>query len=197
MDEIKTWLDSQEKDYSLGVSLMEKHHKNKMLARYFRNGKPVTHSKKLEYELKKLSGIALSELFGATITQEKPTCVALAGLPQVILQAKNAIYELFTNISIMHRQLFELGESNSEDVVKQRKELFDKRLPLIQQYEQIYLLKEQYFSTSVIPVELPLLVNQQADNITPILPCNSTRDLQALSGVELMKKKTGDTGRHR
>jgi len=189
MEEINTWLQSQTKDYFQGVELFEKHHKNKMLARHFRNGRPATHAKKLEYELKKLTGISLSVLFGATITQEKPDCVTLAMLPEIIRQAKNAVYELFTAISTMHRQLFELGESNSEDVVKQRKGLIEQRLPLIQRYEQIFLLKEQYFASGVVPVELPLLLQQQEETVVPTPPHCTTCDLEFLSGVELMKKK--------
>jgi hypothetical protein len=50
MDDINIWLQSQEKDYTQGVNLFEKHHKNRMLAKYFRNGNLATHSKKLEYE---------------------------------------------------------------------------------------------------------------------------------------------------
>jgi hypothetical protein len=193
MDDITTWLQSQSKDYSQGVSLFEKHHKNKMLTRYFRNGNPATHSKKLEYELKKLIGIPLTVLFAENAPETKPVCVTLALLPEVIKQAKNTVYELFTKISIMHRQLFELGESNSEEIVKQRKEILEERLPLIGRYERIYLLKEQYFHTGVIPVELPLLINEQAEASTQGLPHRPTENLQSLSGVELMKRKQAIT----
>jgi hypothetical protein len=192
MDDIKTWLQSQDKNYAQGVELFEKHHKNKMLARYFHNGKPATHAKKLEYELKKLSGIPLTILFAENTAEEKPV-VTIALLPDIIKQAKTAVYELFTAISIAHRKLYELGESNSEDVVTQRKALMDERLPLIQRYEQIYLLKEQYFNTGVISPELPLLLTEQATSDTlpppPVTECKTN----LLSGVELMKKKQAVT----
>ena len=189
MDEIKIWLQSQTKDYAQGVSLFEKHHKNKMLARFFRNGKPATHSRKLEYELKRLIGVPLTVLFAENVSETKPACVSLALLPGVIKQAKNTVYELFTTISIMHRQLFELGESNGTEIVKQRKEILEKRLPLIQRYERIYLLKEQYFNTGVVPVELPLLLNEHTETGTQGVPDCNTSNLQSLSGVELMKRK--------
>jgi hypothetical protein len=190
MDDIKTWLQSQNKDYAQGVELFEKHHKNKMLARYFHNGKPATHLKKLEYELKKLSGVPLTVLFAENTMEEKPV-VTIALLPEIIKQAKTAVYELFTNISIAHRRLFELGESNSEEIVTQRKTLIDERLPLIQRYEQIYLLKEQYFNTGIISPELPLLLHEQAtgDTPPPVAECKTN----LLSGVELMKKKQAVT----
>jgi hypothetical protein len=189
MDDINNWLQSQEKDYTQGVNLFEKHHKNRMLAKYFRNGNPATHSKKLEYELKKLSGIPLTVLFAENVPEQKTHSVAIAQLPEVIKQAKRALYELFTEISTSHRHLFETGESNSEDIVKQRKEILQKRLPLIQRYEQIYLLKEQYFATGVVPFELPRLIKEYA-NTEPETPhaCGDY-NFQFLSGVELMKKK--------
>jgi hypothetical protein len=195
MDDIKTWLQSKNKDYAQGVSLFEKYHKNKMLVRYFSNGNPATHSKKLEYELKKLTGIPLRVLFAENASQrspqQKPVCVAITQLPQIIREAKNAVYELFTAISKMHRCLYELGESNSEETVKQRKELIKRRLPLIQRHEQLYLLKEQYFASGVIPVELHLLLKKHANSDTDTN--GNTSNLQALSGIELMKKKQAIT----
>jgi len=127
MDDIKTWLDSQDKEYAQGVSLLAKYHKNRILIKNFSNGNPAFHFKKLEYELKKLIGIPLTVLFAENTPKPNPTCVSLALFPDVIRQAKNTVYELFTTISIMHRQLFELGESNSDDVVRQRKELIEKQ----------------------------------------------------------------------
>jgi hypothetical protein len=156
-------------------------------------GNPATHAKKLEYELKKLSGIPLTVLFSQNAPEQKTLSVAIAELPPVIKQAKQALYELFTEISITHRHLYETGESNGEDVVKQRKELLDKRLPAIQRYEQIYLFKEQYFASGVVPVGLPRLIKEyaNADSETPQVcgDCN----FQLLTGVELMKKKQAVT----
>jgi hypothetical protein len=188
MDDIKTWLQSPAKDYSEGVLLFEKYHKNRMLARYFRNGRAATHAKKLAYELKKLTGVSLTVLFAQNAEPETPASTAIALFPEVIREAKNTVYELFTTLSIMHRQLFELGESNDDDVVKQRKAILEQRLPLIRRYEQIYLPKAQYFNTGVIPVELPLLLGEQAQSPIPAQNSNAN-DLQTLSGVELMKKK--------
>ncbi len=199
MDDIKAWLQNQERDYLQGVTLLEKHHKNKMLVRHFRGSNSTFNAKKLEYELKKLSGIPLTVLFTQagsnsqqieatpekTIRQEKE-------IPEAIKKAKGELYRLFTDISIAHRMLYELGESNSEDIVKQRKELLEKRLPLIQRYEQLYLLKEQYFATGTLPDALPLLLEEQAKSIPEAEESSgnsSSCGLHLLSGVELMKKK--------
>lgn len=192
MDDIKTWLQSQNKDYSKGVELFEKHHKNKMLTRHFRLGKASTHAKKLEYELKKLTGVPLTVLFAENTTEEQQVAT-IALLPEIIKQAKTAVYELFTAISMAHRKLFELGESNSEDVVTQRKTLLEERLPLIRRYEQLYLLKEQYFNTGVISPELPMLLSEQANSDTETPPQILDGKIQPLSGVELMKKKQATT----
>ena len=196
MDDIKTWLQSPNKDYAQGVALFEKHHKNKMLARHFQNGKQVTHAKKLEYELKKLIGIPLTVLFAQNISDNsaevKPT-TAITLLPQIIIQAKAAVYELFTAISTMHRKLYELGESNSEEIVNQRKALIEERLPLISRYEKLYLLKEQYFNTGIIPPELSLLLNEHTNSDAEAPPQKPNDKINALSGVELMKKKQATT----
>jgi len=196
MDDIKTWLQTEDKKYADGVALLEKYHKNKMLIRHFRNANPVFNAKKLEYELKKLTGIPLIVLFAENATKQKTVHVTTTALPEIIKQAKNIVYELFTNISIMHRKLFELGEGNSEDIVKKRKELLEERLPLIKRYEQIYLLKEQYFTTGIIPKELPLLLNEHVKNSaeTEGNPDDTPScKLHLLSGVELMKKKQAIT----
>ena len=196
MDDIKTWLQSPNKDYAQGVALFEKHHKNKMLTRHFQNGKPVTHAKKLEYELKKLIGVPLTELFAQNISDNrvevKPT-TAITLLPQIIIQAKTAVYELFTAISTMHRKLYELGESNSEEIVNQRKALIEERLPLISRYEKLYLLKEQYFNTGIIPPELSLLLTERMLSEAEAPPQTSNDKINAFSGVELMKKKQATT----
>ena len=196
MDDIKAWLQSPNKDYTQGVALLVKYHKNKMLIRHFQNANPNFNAKNLEYVLKKLTGIPLTVLFAENAPKAKPAQVTSNVLPAVIIQAKNTVYELFTSISIIHRQLFELRESNQEDIVKQRKELLEKRLPLIQRYEQIYLLKEQYFNTGIIAPELPLLLEEHSKTGVEIenIPDNSPDcKLQLLSGVELMKKKQATT----
>jgi len=193
MQEIINWLQSEEKIYKQGVEFFEKHHKNKILIRYFRNGKSPAHAKKLEFELKKLTGVPLKQIFAENQKQIQNVYIkdniAVTEIPQLIKEAKKSVYELFTKISIMHRNLYELGEGNEKNIVKKRKSILDERLPLIKLYEQIYLLKEEYFITGKIPQDLPALLQKM--NTIDVTTAKPEEDCEFahLSGVELMKKK--------
>ncbi|MDL2309439.1 hypothetical protein LJC53_07655 [Bacteroidales bacterium OttesenSCG-928-C03] len=192
MDDIKAWL-SGERDWTAGIALLEKYHKNRFFVKNFRLSNPASHSGKLEYELKKLAGIPLADIFsgktgGKPVSKEKPGNKE----PRVITAAKDEVYKLHTQISIAHRHLYELGESNSEDVVKKRKKILDDRLPLIKRYEQIYLLKEEYFKTGAVPEELPALLTEEkgerkADK--DVKKGDNQNKFAELSDIELFKKE--------
>lgn len=195
MDEIKAWLQGN-KDYGHGLLLLQKYHPNKFLVRNFLNASPLYYAAKLEYELKKLLGIPLTEIFTQTLNTAQLIKLANPAIkekrdpekviPEIIHKAKDELYRLFTAISIAHRKLFELGESNSKDVVKQRRKILDERLPLIVKYEKIYLLKEQYFQTGIIPEELSEWLLEKG---TANKPANDKFSiLQSLSDIELVKK---------
>ena len=53
MDEILQWL-TNGKDYNTGVSILERHHKNRTFVQHFRHSTPKFAAAKLEYELRKL-----------------------------------------------------------------------------------------------------------------------------------------------
>ena len=53
MDEILQWL-TNGKDYNTGVSILERHHKNRTFVQHFRHSTPNFAAAKLEYELRKL-----------------------------------------------------------------------------------------------------------------------------------------------
>ena len=192
MDDIKAWL-SGSKDWSAGIALLEKYHKNKFFVKKFRLSSPQANKGKLEYELKKLLGIPLSAIFTGKkvdnqqqkhIAQGKEPNIIESKEPGIITAAKEEIYNLYTKISIAHRHLFELGESNSEDVVAKRKQILDERLPLIKRYEKIYLLKEEYFKTGTIPDELPQLLSEDKDK-----KGDNQNKFSQLSDIELLKKE--------
>ena len=184
MDDIKAWL-SGSKDWSAGIALLEKYHKNKFFVKNFRLSSPQANKGKLEYELKKLSGIPLSAIFTGKKGDNQPQKhIPQSKEPGIITAAKDEIYNLYTKISIAHRHLFELGESNSEDVVAKRKQILDERLPLIKRYEKIYLLKEEYFKTGIIPDELPQLLSEDKDK-----KGDNQNKFSHLSDIELLKKE--------
>jgi len=64
-----------------------------------------------------------------------------------IAKAKKRLSEWYIKIDKMHRQLYDLGESNAPDVVKKRLAILQKRKPIIQKCDELYRLKEAYFDT--------------------------------------------------
>lgn len=183
MDEIRQWLDGG-RNYDTGVALLAKLHPNKFFVSHFLNGSPKRYSKKLEYELRKFLKNKPTPILPKTVIT-KPQIE----IPDTILCAKDAIYELFTKISTMHRNLYELSESNTEQVLTARKKILDERAPLIRRYEQLYLLKEKYFDTGKVPSELiSLLDSEKREEATTSYP--SPRSTFAeLSDIELVKKE--------
>lgn len=183
MDEIRQWLDGG-RNYAEGVALLAKLHPNKFFVSHFLNGTPKRHADKLEYELRKfLSQASKQTPKKAVITKQSPA------IPPIILRAKDAVYELFTKISVMHRNLYELGESNTEDVVSARKKILDERAPLIRRYEQTYLLKEKYFDTGTVPAELVSLLDGEVQQVEETGPPSPRSAFAELSDIELVRKE--------
>ena len=95
---------------------------------------------------------------------------------------------LSSAISIAHRKLYELGEGNSEAVMAQCRRILEDLQPLIRRYEKLYLLKEKYFDTGVVPAELPrMLADRVVEEPEPVQD-SSRKELESLSDIELMKK---------
>lgn len=182
MDEIRQWLEGG-RNYAEGVALLARLHPNKLFVSRLLNGTPRRHADKLEYELRKF----LSQ--PARTTPQKAATAKPQAIPPAILRAKDRCYELFTRISVMHRNLYELGEGNTGETVARRKAILDERLPLIRQYERLHLLKERYFDTGRVPAELvPLLDEEVKQQDEPDSP--SPRSAFAeLSDIELVRKE--------
>ena len=197
MDDIIQWLTSG-KDYAEGVAVLGRHTKNRALIRHFLCTTPKFAAAKLEYELRKFLKTKPVPIAKPTVTTtakqvittpEPQTANRKKPIPDIIAQAKNELYELFTAISIAHRKLYELGEGNSEDVVAQRRRILQDRLPLIRRYEKLYLLKEQYFDTGKVPAELSRMIAEKVTEEPEPAATDSRKELEALSDVELMKKQ--------
>ena len=159
MDDIIQWL-TNGKDYAEGVAVLGRYTKNRALIRHFLCTTPKFAAAKLEYELRKFLKAKSVSIAKPTVTTtakqvitapEPQTANRKKTIPDIITQAKNELYELFTAISIAHRKLYELGEGNSEDVVARRRRILEDRLPLIRRYEKLYPLKEKYFDTGEVP----------------------------------------------
>ena len=194
MDDILQWL-TNGKDYNTGVSILERHHKNRTFVQHFRHTTAKFAAAKLEYELRKL-------LKGGTKTQQRPTprkqfinvfqrqkSKSAEKIPAIITQAKDELYRLFTAISTAHRKLYELGEGNSEDIVAQRRRILEDRLPLIRRFEKLYPLKEKYFDTGEVPAELARMVREKVEEQPAPVSMDNRTELEKLSDMELLKKQ--------
>ena len=194
MDEILQWL-TNGKDYQTGITLLERHQRNRMLVQHFRHSTPKFAAAKLEYELRKL-------LKGRQKTPQQPAPLKpfinvfqrqkakpAAEIPDIIVQAKDELYGLFTAISIAHRKLYELGEGNSEDVVAQRRRILEDRLPLIRRFEKLYPLKEKYFDTGEVPAELVRMVREKVEEQPAPVSMDNRTELEKLTDMELLKKQ--------
>ena len=196
MDDIIQWL-TNGKDYAEGVAVLGRYTKNRALIRHFLCTTPKFAAAKLEYELRKFLKAKPVSIAKPTVTTtakqvittpELQTANRKTPIPDIIAQAKNELYELFTAISIAHRKLYELGEGNSEDVVAERRRILQDRLPLIRRYERLYLLKEKYFDTGVVPAELPRMLAERVVEEPKPVQDSSRKELESLSDIELMKK---------
>lgn len=194
MDDILQWL-TNGKDYNTGVSILERHHKNRTFVQHFRHTTAKFAAAKLEYELRKLikgrpktpqQPAPPKPFINVYKRQEKKPADKL---PDIILQANDELYELFTAISTAHRNLYELGEGNSGDVVAQRRRILENRLPLIRRYEKLYPLKERYFDTGKVPDELVRMVREKVEEQPAPVPMDGRAKLEKLTDMELMKKE--------
>ena len=67
-------------------------------------------------------------------------------MPSFILAAKKEISALYALIDKQHRELYDLGTSNEDAVVRKRKKILDGRKPAIERADRLYQLKEEWFA---------------------------------------------------
>ncbi len=158
MNDIQQWLDNPGHDYSAGVTLFARYSKNRALVRYFQTGTARFRMSKLVYEIGKLVKTAPSVTRPAETQNFAPlqprqsehpratVSPATSGtpLPPYILAAKKEISSLYALIDKRHRELYDLGTSNADDVVRKRKKILDGRKPAIDRADRLYRLKEAW-----------------------------------------------------
>lgn len=161
---LQNWLDTPDRDYAEGVALFAQYSKNKALVRYFQTGTARFRMGKLVYEMGKLAktGVVMktvsqppvetrrvSSLQQRAPQQHRATvspATAGAQLPPFILAAKKEISSLYALIDKRHRELYDLGTSNADDVVRHRKKILDERKHVIESVDRLYQLKEEWFA---------------------------------------------------
>lgn len=158
--DIGQWISDPNRDYNEGVVLFSRYSKNKALVRYFQTGTARFRMGKLVYEMGKLAKTTIPEKrpVGTNAYSPMPQrtpqhpratvspATAGAQLPPFILAAKKEISSLYSLIDKRHRELYDLGTSNADDVVCKRKKILDERKPVIERADRLYRLKEEWFA---------------------------------------------------
>ena len=156
MNDLQQWLNDPDRDYAAGVALFAQHCKNKALVRYFQTGTARFRMAKLVYEMGKLASTAAAK----SVSQPQRNVIApivethgraslhhtQSVIPDFILAAKKEISTLYALIDKQHRELYDLGTSNADDVVRKRKKILDDRKPAIERADRLYQLKEEWFA---------------------------------------------------
>ncbi|MCR4857125.1 MAG: hypothetical protein K5890_02865 [Bacteroidales bacterium] len=162
MNELQSWIDNPDRDYAEGVALFAQYSKNKALVRYFQTGTARFRMGKLVYEIGKVAKTVSDERANqrantqlSTPHQAPSTPNAPAHfkgqiknhvIPDFILAAKKEVAALYALIDKRHRELYDLGTSNADDVVRHRKKILDERKHVIESADRLYRLKEEWFA---------------------------------------------------
>jgi len=215
MNEIQSWINDPNRDYATGVALFAKYSKNRALVRYFRTGTARFRMSKLVYEMGKVAKTAIPEKrpVGANdysplqprTSQQPRVAGSSSPLPPYILAAKKEVSSLYALIDKRHRELYDLGTSNADDVVRKRKKILDGRKPAIVRSDRLYRLKEAWFKLEDGPArervasdirellaapwkEQPTIVEASA---SPQMQGNKLRDaVGSLTDLELSKRRS-------
>lgn len=190
MEEIKRWLEDPQRDYAEGVALYACYGKNRLFARSLAHGTARFWQPKLEYELRKL--LAALKARGATPPKPRPTRKASGGNtvePVAILAAKKEIVSLYGIIGKMHRELYDIGTSNSSDAVKARKKILDRRIPIIERAERLYVLKEEWYAGNAGAAdEIAALLAAPLEK-QPSIAVPPRTEVSEMSDINLSKRK--------
>lgn len=215
MKEVFQWLQSENKDYNKGVELLAAHCSNKFLVNSFQKSSAQFSLEKLIVELKKVIGMPIADIamnkpipvmhFEIVTTPIKevkivtdpvnpPTDpIQLLGIeiPKIIQDAKKIYSGLRNKIREIDNTLFNLGTSNDPDISAQRSKLLVERIPLIELSEKIYVLKEEYFVTKIIPADLEDLLKIATGEKKVEEPKDLTIDekIQAMTDLDLHNRK--------
>ena len=216
MNDIQQWLDNPDRDYSAGVELFSSYSPNKMLVRYFQTGTARFRMDKLVYEMGKLAKTAYKranvETKSIAYLPKRPLTQPIeranifqTDVPDFINAAKKEISSLYSLIDKQHRELYDLGTSNEDAIVRKRKKLLDGRKPAIERADRLYQLTEEWFNLKdgtarehvakdlrdmlAAPVEeQPTITDTSA---SPQMERKQLRDaVGSMSDVDLTKRRT-------
>ena len=194
---ILAWLNQDDKDYSQGVELLQLA-TSPATANRFRRGNPSLLLPHLVAFLRRIAG----DTGSSPVAPVKPiTPAPVQSTPIAIRRAKDKLHDLWLRLVDFHQRLLDLGFDNSDEKKKARVALMADRAPFIEAFEQLYLLKEEYFaypegSRQLPPDLIPLLdrLDGKPTSETDSQPAkSSTSNLNSqfsnLTPLELYKKR--------
>ena len=217
MNELQNWLNNPDRDYAAGVALFAQHCKNKALVRYFQTGTARFRMAKLVYEMGKLAktvylagsptatnafsviGSAQHSRLASKITANTSQVCRRASkvsIPDFILAAKKEISTLYSVIDKKHRELYDLGTSNADDVVRKRKRILDDRKPAIERADRLYQLKEEWFALEDSPGRERVAKEIQKMLAAPLeienseLKVENRESVKEMTDMQLSKRRT-------
>lgn len=204
MTDIQQWLSDRHHDYAEGVAIFARHSANKGMVRTLTKGSARFWMGKLEYEMGKLVRCAGSVQHAKPVVHKTTVSGVKSGgvsairtgnaLPEVILAAKKEVSSLYSIIDKMHRELFVLGTSNNDAVVKKRKSILDKRIPIIERADKLYVLKEDWFAGNAdVLDEIRELLSEplaKQPSITEAVKAKPAKEIGGMSDLELSKRKS-------
>ncbi|MBR3987499.1 MAG: hypothetical protein IKK04_10155 [Bacteroidales bacterium] len=197
-EKILEWLNQNDKDYNQGVELLELA-TSAITANRFRRGNPALLLPHLVAFLRRIAGPSVTS--SVKTTSPIPSVKSTASIPEPIRRAKDHLHSLWLRLVDFHKRLLDLGFDNSDEKKKARVALMADRAPFIEAFEQLYLLKEEFFaypegSRQLPPDLIPLLdrldgkPTMATDKPIPsIKSIKSTPDFSSLSPLELYKKR--------
>lgn len=156
--EIQRWLDNPAKDYREGVALLEKYSSNPRLVRVYANSSPRFQLNNLVGDLRRLLSVPEKNVVpqpttpAAQKTSHAPR-QPKSDMPAEIQAKVEKAGKLWVKICKTHTELFNVGESNSPEAVAKRKELLEKRVPEIEEYEKLWADIKAYQDTKQLPAE--------------------------------------------
>lgn len=183
-NEINNWINDPQRDYAVGVRLLELHCTNPHLVRYFANRSPRFAMGELVAELRRIQPKAKEQQTFLPVAAQttKPN------LPKVVDAAKQLVHDCWVKLSQFLRDLFDVGEGNSEKEVAARLLLLNDREPYIERYNSVYEAKEAFFAGKITEKQLQEVVDGKTIDavLHPPKPKKET-PLRSLSDLTLAK----------
>ena len=203
-ENILEWLNQNDKDYNQGVELLELA-TSAITANRFRRGNPALLLPHLVAFLRRIAGETgaspVNRDSGASPVKRDSGVSPVNPTPEPIRRAKEHLHDLWLRLVDFHKRLLALGFDNTDEKKKARVALMADRAPFIEAFEQLYLLKEEFFaypegSRQLPPDLIPLLdrLDGKPTSETDSQPAkSSTSNLNSqfsnLNSLELYKKR--------